>query len=119
MTRLELVQQTLERLPQGHSWTMTTAMEQWWIDSRDQGGLRLSKHGVDAFRLAGHESWFFEIKKSTPFLPRTLLILNQHLECAYWLELKKTSGIEFFSSREATMYSLYQDINQFVRALGR
>jgi hypothetical protein len=119
MTRLEFVNHTLSLLGSDSGWTVEQAMEEWWVDGRAHSGLRLTKSARELVLKSGQESWFFTIPTGTPFLPRTLLTLNSHLTCAYWLELKRPPGIELFGSREATLFSLYRDINQFVRALGR
>ena len=119
MTRLEFVTHTLNLLGPDTEWTVESAMDQWWVDSRTHSGMRLTNAAQKIAKQTGQESWTFQIPKSTPFLPRTLLVLNNHLTCAYWLELKRPPGIELFGSREATLFSLYQDINQFIRALGR
>jgi hypothetical protein len=119
MTRLEFVQSTLSLLKSNSEWTVDSAMRQWWTDYRTHSGLRLSRVGCNTAQQAGQPSWYFPISSNAPFLPRTLLVLNSQLTCPYWLEIGKSSGIELFGAPESTMFSLYKDINQFVRALGR
>lgn len=119
MTRLDFINQVLGLLPADLELTADRALADWWVDGRAHSGLRLTREARDLAKSAGLESWRFEIEGKTPFLPRTMLTLNSHLECAYWLELKRPPAIELFGSREAVMFGLYRDINQFVRALGR
>jgi hypothetical protein len=119
MTRLDFANQVLSLLPADLNWTLERAQRDWWVDSRSHSGLRLTREARDLAKSVGLDSWRFAIEGNTPFLPRTMLTLNSHLECAYWLELKRPPAIELFGSREAVMFGLYRDINQFVRALGR
>lgn len=119
MTRTEWIELVLSRLDPDLGWTARQAQDEWWVDSRAHSGLRLTKLARDLAKQVGMESWSFRIVNTTPFLPRTMLTLNSHLTCAYWLELKRPPAIELFGSREAVMFGLYKDINQFVQALGR
>lgn len=119
MTRQDWIDLVLSRVDPELGITVDQAHADWWVDSRAHSGLRLTREARDLAKSVGLESWRFVIEGNTPFLPRTMLTLNSHLECAYWLELRRPPAIELFGSREAVMFGLYRDINQFVRALGR
>lgn len=98
-------------------WDLESALRLWWQDERDSGGMRLSGTGHQYFQQAGIESWEFMIGSTVPARPLTLLTLKQHMTMPYFLNIGKKFSIIFYSSRDATMYSLYGDIDRFVRAL--
>jgi len=113
-------QQFLLLLSETDCITLDQAMISWWQDIRFNGGLRLTFDGYQLLRNLGVEQFAFDVVAGNISLrPATLLTLNRHLACPYFLQAGKNPKIVFFGSKEATMYSLYGDINRFVAALSR
>lgn len=98
-------------------WDLESALQLWWQDERDSGGMRLSPTGHKYFQQAGIEGWEFVVESTVPARPLTLLTLKQHMTMPYFLSIGKKFSITFYSSRDATMYSLYGNIDRFVIAL--
>jgi len=96
----------------------------WWANIRNNGGLRLTKHGYeimhDILRL---ESWEFDLSavKGTAFTKKIILDLDRKLEWPYYLDIdarRKRRRVVFFSSREAMLATLYGDLSAFLKQLG-
>jgi hypothetical protein len=54
-----------------------------------------------------------------PAIPGRLLTLDRKLTCPYYISLGKKPKLLLFGSREATMYSLYGDIDKFIKGIAR
>jgi hypothetical protein len=115
----QLTQQILNQLPADDRPSLEQAMKYWWQDIRDEGGLRLSMSGYDAFTSLNIERHTFEVPPSTPALPRQLIILNKKLDCPYYLSLGKKPKLIIFGSTQAIMYAMYGDLNKFLLYLDR
>lgn len=118
-TKEELTRKVLEITGHQHAYDFESAMRLWWQDERDDGGLRLSVTGHKWFQEAEIESWTFPIEATVPARPLTLLMLKRHITMPYFLSIGKKFSITFYGSREATMYSLYRNIDHFVEMLKR
>lgn len=117
LSKLDYTQQILEQLPADKRPTEEEALSSWWQDIRSDGGLRLSPEGCILFKKLGIASYEFEIPRNTSVLPNTLLTLGNKLTCPYYIAIGKTPMLVLFGSKEATMYSLYGDINRFIKAI--
>lgn len=100
---------------QSDIWTVGDAMEHWWQNRH--GGWRLTHDGFQAFEQYGLEHWDFETPVAVQATAGILLVLDRKLTAPYYIRIGKKSQICFFSSKEATMYSLYNDIKKFVHSL--
>lgn len=98
-------------------WTVDDAMEHWWQNRH--AGWRLNAVGFEAFEQYGLEHWDFETEVAIHAVPRILLVMDRKLTAPYYIKLGKRPKLCFFSSTEATMYALYNDVNRFVAALQR
>ena len=101
---------------QSDVWTVSDAMEHWWQNRN--GGWRLTYDGFKALKHYDIEHWEFDAPRLVPS-PGLLLALDRKLTAPYYLHISKESKICFFSSREATMYALYNDVKRFVTSLQR
>lgn len=101
---------------QSDIWTVDDAMEYWWQNTHS--GWRLTYDGFRALKQYGLEHWDFDAPKMIP-TPGLLLALDRKLTAPYFLHVGKDTKICFFSSKEATMYALYNDVKRFVAALQR
>lgn len=97
---------------------LSTALRHWWHDPRENSGLRLSTQGMAVFRKLDMEHHFFEIP---PLKPGQLLTLNRYLSCPYYLQPAARNRavwlLTLFGGKEATMYTLYGDIQKFLRGI--
>ena len=91
------------------------AMQRWWVNLRETGGLRLTDLGREVFSsVVGYES--FEFETSAEILTgRNLVSLDRKMSAPYHLQKnRKTAVLTMFGSREAMMASLYGDIQKFI-----
>lgn len=115
-TKQEFTEQVITQLGDTR-WDLNSAMLLWWVDNRPDGGMRLTMSGHECFQDADLESWKFDIDPRTPTRPVQLLMLKQHMTMPYYIKTGKQPHLTFYSSREATMFALYGDIDKFVQAL--
>ena len=116
LSKLDYTRQILKQLPADECPSEEDALSMWWQDIRPDGGLRLSAEGCvlfDRLKIKGYE---FEVPPNTPARANTLLILSNKLTCPYYIVVGKNPRLVLFGSKEATMYSLYGDINRFIAA---
>jgi hypothetical protein len=110
----ELVTLLLEQLPEDKRESVSQAMVTWWINIRENGGLRLTDHGFIIFStLLDFESWTVAIPNKT-VTKRLILDMDHKLQWPYYINFKKQQ-IVFFSSREATMALLYGNIAKWLQ----
>jgi hypothetical protein len=112
----------LEQIPGDIELTM--AMKSWWLDIRNEGGLRLSDVGNKAFAIADIENFEFpfRLKKSTDTesvysYQNLMLDLSQKIPCPYYIGRHKPSEpfIRIYDSKIAVMINLYGDIYEYLR----
>ena len=113
----QLTQQLLNQLPADERPGLELALKSWWQDPRDDGGLRLSISGYDAFQFLAIEQYEFDFIKVLS--PGLLMTLNRKLDCPYYLKLARKSQITLFGSEQALMMTMYGDIMRFMRYLER
>lgn len=94
-------------------------MSLWWYNKRDSGGFRLTDRGLSAL-MEGLELEHFELKlKDKDLDSRTLIELDKNLSGPYYIQYTKTkpTSLVMFSSRDATMAILYDDLKLFAKNL--
>jgi hypothetical protein len=116
LTKEEFTRKALEVLAEDSAYSFDLAIVIWWQDRRDEGGMRLTETGHHYFKQV-FEHWKFDIDSNTPTKAIQLLMLNQHITWPYYLKTGSKPNITFYNSREATMYSLYGNIDKFTVAL--
>lgn len=119
LSKADYTQQILNQVPAEARIEFDHAMQAWWQDIRPDSGFRLTYAGFKAFKDVGIEHYEFDVPPSTPARPIHFITLNKKLTCPYFLSLGKKPQIILFGSKEATMYSLYGDIERFVQSLSR
>lgn len=117
LSKVDYTRQIIKQLPADERPTEQDALSMWWQDIRPDSGLRLSSEGCVIFDQLKIKSYEFEIPPDTPTRANTLLILSNKLTCPYYIVIGKKPRLVLFGSKEATMYSLYGDINRFISAL--
>lgn len=89
----------------------------WWANIREDGGLRLTKHGYDMLdKIFKLESWIVQLPEKTNISKRDILEMDRKLCWPYYIRTKGKKQIEivFFSSREAMMATLYGDLKAWI-----
>ena len=110
-----LTEKILELLPDNKKITPHQAKIAWWFNIRNNGGLRLTTHGFDLFKKTlEFESWEVNLSQdNTKFNQRILLQLDKSLSWPYFVDMRNKK-IYFFSSREATLATLYGDVYTWI-----
>ena len=119
LNKIKLTQQLLDQLKWDFKPTLDEALKEWWKNPDEHAGLRLTTEGCFVFGLLQIEQYQFEIPASTPARPGQLLTLDRKLTCPYYLSLGKKPNLILYGSKEAMMYSLYGDIDRFLRGIER
>lgn len=114
--KVAITERLVALLPPG-SWTVDQARITWWYNIRDTGGMRLTKHGFDAFvQELDLEYYEYTIPEPTKFSQRTVLALDRQLQMPYYILKEKAmySKLCFFGSKEAVLANLYGDLDKFL-----
>lgn len=113
--KLKIASSLISLIPSEHGETVDRAMVTWWCNLRENGGLRLTKHGYNMLHnILKIESWTVDIEKPHALLTKKLLLsMDRKLKWPYYLDIKNKHMI-FFSSKEAMMASLYGDIRTWL-----
>ena len=109
--KLDIVSQLLRSHASDHSASVERAMNTWWYNVRDVGGLRLTATGYHAMVSEfGVENWQLSINDPKKALTKRLLLeMDQKMEWPYYIDYKNKC-VMFFGSQEAVMASLYGDL---------
>lgn len=127
MSRLSLkeliTKAVLEQL-EDNTWTVEDAMLKWWMNTRKDGGLRLTDMGDLSLRYAKIEFFnydFFIDKGSSWHL--FILDMNKKINCPYYIGVNKTENkknhpyIRIYDSKVAVLISLYGNINDYLKSI--
>jgi hypothetical protein len=111
--KLHLTEELLGLLPNEEKIPIEQAMVTWWFNLREQGGLRLTNTGYSTLKKSLKlETYRFDLNQPRAHQNKKLILgLDRKLEWPYYLSKQK---LEFFSSKEAMMAQLYQDIEAFL-----
>jgi hypothetical protein len=97
------------------------SLKKWWVNIRDDGGLRLSHEGEQSFRMAGIEYWDLpcEDQKSTGLFNKLIgaLVLDKFLNCPYYImfdRVTKIYSIRVFDGRIASMIQLHGTLAEYI-----
>lgn len=88
----------------------------WWHNIRDSGGYRLRDQGFKWLKdILGLEHWSFDLKNQN-INYQTILEMDRHIECPYWLN-KKCTNLVLFGDEPATLLTLYDsDVKAFLES---
>lgn len=113
--KLQLTRALVEQLPQTIS--LEQAMNTWWCNLRQHGGMRLTDAGHQALSVElALDNYRIDIDQKK-FNRRMLLDLDRKLQCPYYLSTDKkktTINMTLYGSREAVLANLYGDISRFL-----
>lgn len=91
-----------------------TAFIKWWINSRKNGGLRLTNAGFKILDKMNYNTYSFNVKQLTT--TRNLITMDKNFECPYYIDgLGTESKLVMFGSKEATLINLYGDFHTFIK----
>ena len=112
--KLHLTEELLGLLPSEEKIPFEQAMVTWWFNLRENGGLRLTNTGYATLRKSLKlETYKFELKQPRAHQNKRLILgLDRKLQWPYYLNKQR---LEFFSSKEATMAHLYQDLESWLK----
>lgn len=100
------------------------ALNTWWKNIRDSGGLGLTDLGLQAFQNAELESWAFTLTVND--LKNSLgswafnLGLDRKMPCPYYVKFNSRSlekTVIVFDSRVASMITLYGNLKDYMLTL--
>ena len=78
----------------------------WWANVRKDGGLRLTDEGfkfvINHLKLV---SWSYKLDRDN-IKSQTLLDLDKHIDCPYWISKSKTKLV-LFGEETAVLMNLY------------
>ena len=94
------------------------ALNTWWVNLREGGGLRLSEIGYQIFcNKLEFDSYTYDIDLAV-LTPKNLILLDRYLTCPYYLTgSRKNSRLVLFGSKEAMMAALHGDMQRFITSL--
>ena len=119
LTKQSITQQILTGLPEDDRPTLEEALQSWWMNFRDGGGLRLTNAGFMAFGTCDLETYSFAVPTNLVAIARHLLILDKKLDCPYYIKIGKNPQIVLFGSRQAVMLAMYGDLEKWMTFLNR
>lgn len=107
------------------SQTVEEAMNKWWLNIRNEGGLRLSDLGDSMFRTAEIEFFDYDIfsadQKNNQFASKSwlnfVLELNNKIPCPYYIHKQNgVAKIRIYDSKVAILISLHGNIFSYIKA---
>jgi hypothetical protein len=103
--------------PEVDDLTVDKALTLWWNSTRPNSGLRLTRVGFEAFLRKDIKYYLIQIQQEPKYIrnkPSLLMNLDRHLDCPYWIPVRK-QAIYLFEEEAATMLSLYNgDLEKYM-----
>jgi hypothetical protein len=119
-----ITQTILDELPfQKDDGELEKSLKRWWKNIREDGGLRLTNDGDNAFRLAGLEYWDYQVTQNEMnkvFSLSGALELDHYLPCPYYLhynKIEKTISLRLYDSRVAMMIQLHGSVIEYLNSI--
>ena len=113
----KLTQAFVNQLPEQKRIDVNLAKVTWWMNVKNDGGLRLTGPG---FKILAEDLdlKFYEYRIPDPMLfsMRVVLELDRKLKDPYYINVKKgyPVNIIFFGSQEAMLINLYGSLEKFL-----
>lgn len=119
LDKLTITKELVNQLPDDTKYTVEMAMQYWWTNLRSNGGLRLTDAGKVAFERLAFEHYAFELSDTVILSAKLLLTLDKKLTCPYYITPGKKPTLIVYGGKEATMLTMYGDIQRFVDSLAQ
>jgi hypothetical protein len=119
LNKLTITKQLVKQLPVEEKPPVEQAMQRWWFNIRDNGGLRLTEDGYYVFQSLDVERYKFSLPDRIALSGSFLLTLDKKLTCPYFINSGKEKYIILYGSKEATMLTIYGDIEKFISSLSQ
>lgn len=115
VSRRQLTEQLVSKLPPEYAVNIETALNLWWVNRRTNGGFRLTLAGYLVLSdVLDIESWTVVAQPGQISLS-SLLVLDRCITGPYYLSPK--GQLILFNSADAVIYHLYQDFNIWLKSL--
>ena len=120
-----ITEAVIKELPEGKIIPVQTAMSSWWVNFRNDGGMRLTEVGLKAFNNANIQSYTYEldigrIMESGMSFSNLLLQCNNKINCPYYigrLKENKQPYVRVFDDKTAMLISLYGDFYDYLQSV--
>lgn len=123
-TKRKITQALLNQLPDDKKIDIKNAMLSWWLDVRNEGGLRLSEYGYKIFTYLEIEKFEFVLDiKNTTIEDKAIshmslmLDLTNKLPCPYYVGRRKPNEpyVAVYDSKIAMLIGLYGNIFEYLK----
>ena len=119
LNKLTITKELVNQLPDDTKYTVEMAMQYWWTNLRIAGGLRLTDAGKVAFERLDIAHYAFSLSNTVILSAKLLLTLDKKLTCPYYITPGKKPSLIVYGGKEATMLTMYGDIQRFVDSLSQ
>jgi hypothetical protein len=117
-----ITEAVLKELPEGKVIPIQSAMSSWWVNFRNEGGMRLTDVGLKAFKNANIQSYTYDVdidRLVDGGMSYTTLLLqcNNKINCPYYIgrfKDNKQPYIKIFDDKIAMLISLYGDFYDYL-----
>ena len=114
-SRREVTEKIINLLDQRDRINVDDALRAWYYNIRENGGYRLTPAGFQILCMANLSSWHVDLKNKD-ITKTSLLALDRKLNWPYYIDPRNKKLI-LFSSREATMATLYGDVTRWINSI--
>jgi hypothetical protein len=116
LNKLSLTAELIHHYPDAPA--LDEALQSWWQNIREDGGLRLTDIGYHVFsNYLELSSYTFELPERL-LIPRNLIALDRHMTSPYYIvNNRKHNKLVMFGSKEAMMAALHGDMQKFITSL--
>jgi len=94
-----------------------TAYNKWWMNTRTNGGLRLTPAGYKVLSSMDYDTYKFKVENI--MTTRYMILMEKRLQAPYYLNkiAKLNCNLVMFGSEDATMLNLYGgDFKSFIES---
>ena len=96
---------------------LQTAFNKWWMNTRTNGGLRLTQTGFKVLSSMDYDT--YEFKVDNLLTTRNIVLMDKNLQAPYYLHKISTAkcNLIMFGSEDATLLNLYGgDFKSFIES---
>ena len=94
-----------------------TAFNKWWMNTRNNGGLRLTQAGFKVLSSMDYDTYKFKIENL--MTSRNITLMDKNLQAPYYVHKASTVNCDLimFGSEDATLLNLYGgDFKSFIES---